>query len=396
MRWSERTSFELAENRLAEVYRRARSWAGDELVDLTVSNPTRVGLVEPARLPALVGAAGAERYEPEAFGLASAREAVARYHAARGEPIDPAHVVLSASSSEAYTWIFKLLCDPGDRLLVPHPSYPLFDYLARLEGLEVRSFALARFDGFRVELGALEAALDERTRAIVLVSPNNPTGTFLRAYEARALFELAAKRGLAVIVDEVFRDALVEPPPRDERVSFASEPGALVFALGGLSKALCAPQLKLGWTRVLGPEALVREALHRLEIVADTYLSVATPVQLALPALLERAPLVQAELVARLRQNLAALDALLAQRADSPVRRLPVEGGWTVLLELPRFLDEDAWIERLAEEAHALFAPGWFFDLEGGGTLVASLIAEPSRFASAMARMLDTVDRACA
>jgi alanine-synthesizing transaminase len=395
MRWSRRTSFELAENRLAEVYRRARLRAGDELVDLTVTNPTRVGLVEPSRLPALVGASGAEHYEPEAFGLASAREAVARYHEARGEPVDPARIVLSASSSEAYGWLFKLLGDAGDRVLVPHPSYPLFDYLARLEGLEASSFPLARFDGFRVDLGALEAIIDERTRAVVLVSPNNPTGTFLRADEARALFELAASRGLAVIIDEVFRDSPVEPPPLAERVCFASEPPALCFVLGGLSKALCAPQLKLGWTRVLGPEPLVREALHRLEIVADTYLSVATPVQLALPALLERAPLVQAELVARLSENLAALDALLAQRADSPVRRLRVEGGWTVLLELPRFVDEDAWVERLAEEAHALLAPGWFFDLEGGGTLVASLLAEPSRFANAMSRVLDTVERAC-
>jgi alanine-synthesizing transaminase len=395
MHWSGRTSFELAENRLAEVYRRARLSAGDELVDLTVSNPTRVDLVEPSLLPALVGAGGAERYEPEAFGLASAREAVARYHELRGEPIDAGRVVLSASSSEAYGWIFKLLGDLGDRVLVPHPSYPLFDYLARLEGLGVRSFPLVRFDGFRVDLGALEAAIDERTRAIVLVSPNNPTGSYLRADEARALFELAAQRGLAVIVDEVFRDSPVEPPPLDERRLFASEPAALCFALGGLSKALCAPQLKLGWTRVLGPEQLVREALQRLEIVADTYLSVATPVQLALPALLERAPRVQAELVARLRQNLATLDALLAERTDTPVRRLPVEGGWTVLLELPRFVDEDTWIERLAEQAHALLAPGWFFDLDGGGTLVASLIAEPSRFASAMARVLDTVESAC-
>lgn len=395
MRWSGRTSFELAENRLAEVYRRARLRAGHELVDLTVSNPTRVGLVEPSRLPALVGASGAERYLPEAFGLASAREAVARYHAARGEPTDPARVVLSASSSEAYAWIFKLLGDPGDRVLVPHPSYPLFDYLARLEALEVGSFPLARFDGFRVELGALEAAIDERTRAVVLVSPNNPTGSFLRADEARAIFELAAERGLAVIVDEVFRDSPLEAPPVAERVSFASDPPALCFVLGGLSKALCAPQLKLGWTRVLGPEKLVREALHRLEIVADTYLSVATPVQLALPALLERAPRVQAELSARLSENLAALDALLALRSDSPVRRLRVEGGWTVLLELPRFLDEDAWIERLAEEAQALFAPGWFFDLHEGGTLVASLIAEPADFARAMARALDTIERAC-
>jgi aspartate/methionine/tyrosine aminotransferase len=298
--FSERTRFTLETNRIAAAVA-ARRAAGQPLADLTETNPTAVGLQAPADVLALLADPGGLRYEPRALGLASAREAVAADFARRGARVEPGRVVLAASSSEAYGWLFKLLCDPGDDVLVPRPSYPLFEHLARLEGVRVEDYPL-RYDGeWHLSLGEVERAIGPRTRALVAVSPNNPTGSCLSAAELARVETLCAERGLALVSDEVFADYPLAA--RGEAAPSAARGGpCLSFTLGGLSKSCGLPQLKLGWLAVAGPERTVATALERLELIADTYLSVATPVQLALPALLARRAELQRPILERVPQ----------------------------------------------------------------------------------------------
>ncbi len=275
--FSERASFRLVPNRIAAAVQ-ARRDGRAPLVDLTLSNPTAAGLGPPEELLASLSDARAARYEPEAIGLAAAREAVAADFGRRGVAVPPDRIVLSASTSEAYAWLFKLLCDPGDTVLVPRPSYPLFEYLARLESVAVESYPL-RYDGeWHLVPGEVARALGPRTRAVVVVTPNNPTGSYLKKDELAALRALCAERGIALVSDEVFADYSFAPDER-RAPSAAHEGPCLAFGLGGLSKSCGLPQLKLGWTAVSGPQALVRDALARLELVADSYLSVGAPVQ---------------------------------------------------------------------------------------------------------------------
>jgi aspartate/methionine/tyrosine aminotransferase len=388
---SSRTAWDLRENALHEQVLQIRQSVA-HLVDLGASNPTVVGLETPRELPLLLADPAAATYDPDPRGLSSAREAVARYVGEHGAAVDPDDIVLTASTSEAYGFLWKLLTDPGDEILVPTPSYPLFGYLAGLEHVATRTYPLVRDEGYRVDLAALEAAVTERTRAVVCVHPNNPTGTLVRDEDARAIAALARARGLAIVADEVFLDFLHDGRPRAR--SFASETEALTFTLSGLSKACCAPQLKLGWIVVGGPPELRRAALERLVVIADTYLSVSTPVQRALPRILERRPAIAAELSARLGANLAALDRAIASLgADTPLRRVSSDGGWSALVEVPRVMSEDEWIVTFAREAGVLVQPGWFFDIEDGGTLAMSLIVEPRSFEAAAGRIADVVRR---
>lgn len=387
--FSRRTDWHLEPGAVARTFAEAR--ARGPVLDLTETNPTIVGLVEPAKLLPLLGSAAGARYEPSALGLAAAREAIARQYRAEGHDVTSARVAISASTSEAYAWCFKLLADPGDEVLVPTPSYPLFDYLARLEGVKAEPYPLLPEEGFRVDVDALERRIGPRTRAIVVVQPNNPTGTLVREDDARRLDEIAAARGLAVISDEVFLDFVREPRPAGLRGSFVGPRAALTIVLGGLSKSCCSPQLKLGWLVVCGPEPVAASALERLEIVADTYLSVSTPVQAALPRIFEARPAIQRELTRRLDDNLASLDDVIAR---TPVlRRAPSHGGWTALVQVPRVLEEDAWISRLARERGVLVQPGYFFDLHDGGTLVLSLIVPPNAFREGALRLAALVEQ---
>lgn len=371
--WSARTRWELAENPLARALAARRS-TGAPVLDLTASNPTRVGLHAPADVMALLGDAGARDYSPEPLGLPAAREAAAAEFARHGAAVEPGRVFLSASTSEAYAWLFKLLCDPGDRVLVPRPSYPLFEYLARLESVEVDRYPLS-FDGeWHLPVSAVEAALTPRTRAVVIVHPNNPTGSCLKRDEAAALHELCAARGVAIVSDEVFADYAFAPDPR-RAGSFAADGPALAFAMGGLSKACALPQLKAGWTAVSGPRPLREAALARLEVIADTYLSVGTPVQRALPALLARREALAAPVRARVAANLASLREAL--RAAPAVSLLPVEGGWSAVLRVPATVSEDERALRLLEREGVLVHPGYFFDFESGAWLVVSLLTPP-------------------
>lgn len=383
--FSRRTAWDRSENAHALALARVRA-EGRPLVDLTESNPTRAGLGN-GDLVALLGHPRGAAYSPAALGHPDARAAVARYYADRGLGVAEGRVCLSASTSEAYGWLFKLLCERGDEVLVPAPSYPLFSYLAALEDVTLTPYPLVRAERFRIDLAALEAAAGPRTRAIILVHPNNPTGTFVRRDEARALADLCRARGLALVVDEVFGDYPLGPLPADRLPSFAGEDRALTFVLSGLSKVVAQPQLKLGWIAVSGPSSLAEEAMGRLEVIADTYLSVASPVQLALPEILARRGPIQAALRARTARNLAAIDdAIVAAGEHAPVRRLPADGGWYAMLEVPRTRDEDAWVELLAREDGVIVHPGYFFDFAEEGTLVVSLLPEEEPFRDAIGR----------
>lgn len=358
MKFSSRLPHELHTNALSDLLAEKRR-SGARILDLTESNPTHAGIAYPAGFLAALSREEAARYEPEPFGLPSARETIAREY---GAPYD--RVVLTASTSEAYAWLFKLLCDPGDEVLIPRPSYPLFDYLAALESVTVKHYGLFYDHGWFIDFHTLRRAITPRTRAIVLVNPNNPTGHFLRRHE---LLELASF-GLPIISDEVFRDYLLDPAPDSVRTLHAAIDSTLVFTLNGLSKTVGLPQMKLAWMLASGPQAQRTEALARLELIADTYLSAGTPVQCALPSLLElRAP-VQQQIAERTRANLDYLRA-------SGLRTLNVEAGWYAIV----VHDEDLVIPLLRDH-NVLVQPGYFYDFERSGYLVLSLLTPPADF----------------
>jgi hypothetical protein len=382
--FSERTRWDLRPNRLAERLAAKRA-TGVPLLDLTESNPTRVGLACPDDVLAPLASAAARPYEPQPFGLPAAREAVAADFARRGFPVGPDRVVLSASTSEAYAFLFKLLCDPGDEVLVPRPGYPLFDFLATLESVEVRTYPL-RFDGeWHVDLVGLRAAVGARTRAVVVVSPHNPTGACLKREEREAIEALCAAHGAALVSDEVFADYAFRE--EEHRVASVARDGpCLAFTLGGLSKSCGLPQLKLAWTAVTGPEPLRREALGRLEVVADTYLSVSTPVQVAAPELLARREELQRPIRARLRANLETLRAAIGP--GCPATLLEPEGGWSAVLRVPATRSEEERVTRLLEEDDVLVHPGFFFDFPAEAFLVLSLLPQEADFAEGVARLV--------
>lgn len=352
---------------------------GDEFCDLTLSNPTSAGIDYPHGLWPLLERAqrGARVYRPEALGLLSAREAVASYLAlSRHRPAAAEDILLSASTSEAYAFLFKLLCDPGDAVLIPAPSYPLFEHLAELEAVRAVPYRLAYDGAWHIDFGSLRRALTPDVRAIVVVSPNNPTGHYCGAEEWAALAEL----GLPLICDEVFFEYPLEASPPEQQ----GPSPVLSFALGGLSKLVGLPQLKLAWTELRGPPALVREARERLELVADTFLSVGSPIQLALPELLELSPLIIEPILARCRHNLAALRRALTGSAVSALR---LEGGWNAVLHFPSLQSEDDWVSALLTRERVLLQPGWFYDFEREPYAIVSLLTPPSVFEAGVSRI---------
>jgi len=401
--FSNRLPWPHRENRLTEALRRRRE-AGKPVLDLTESNPTRAGLVSRAAEIAAALSPPAVTYAPDPRGLTPAREAVAAWLGARGREIPPDHLILTSSTSEAYSHLFKVLCEPGDSVLVPIPSYPLFEHLARLDAVRAVPYHLDAEHDWRLDSAALESALDSsgRPRAVIVVNPNNPTGTAFRAAERDFLDRLCAARGVAVISDEVFFEFLFasgeqspaarasaakEGPP----VSFAaaSRPEALTFTLGGLSKAGGLPQMKLGWIAATGPEPTRDEALERLVFVADAYLSVGTPVQLAASRLLEIGDGNARRIADRVRGNLTWLGSLL--HPDSPCRLLPGDGGWSAVLRVPAVRSEEELVLLLLEEDGVLVHPGYFFDFPGEAYLVLSLLPESDAFREGVERVLGRV-----
>lgn len=382
--FSRRSSWDLQINRLTAALEERRQ-SGRPVIDLTLSNPTRAGFAYPEEIWRILGKTAASTYRPEPLGLTRARRAVADYYANEGISFDIDQILLTASTSEAYGFLFKLLADPGDEILVPRPSYPLFEFLAGLEGAETRSYPL-RYGaaGWEVDVDRLAAALGERSRAVVLVHPNNPTGSFVAHHARDAIISLARECGLALIVDEVFADYALEPDPA-RVASFAAEAEVLTFTLSGLSKVLGLPQLKLSWMVVGGPDGVRQEALARLELIADTYLSVGTPIQEALPELMELRDEIQEQIRARIRTNLALLQEKTT--GSRKVQSLRCEGGWYAVLEVEA--DEEELTLELLQKDGVLLHPGYFFDFAREGFIVLSLLS--AEFEEGVERLLQRV-----
>jgi hypothetical protein len=379
--FSSRLQWSAPLNPITELLARKHA-ANEPIFDLTESNPTHAGIQYPA---AEVGRALNDervlRYEPNSFGNWEARDAVATYY--RGQ-VETERILLTASTSEAYAYLFKLLADPGDEILAPRPSYPLFEYLAQLESVRIVQYPLFYDHGWHFDSNALRTAVTDRTRAIVIVDPNNPTGSYLKTHELAELEAIARKRDLAIISDEVFSDYSFTDDPR--RVStLSSVEDVLTFSLSGLSKIVGLPQMKLGWMVVSGPAPARRAALSRLELIADTYLSVGAPVQTALPALLALRSRVQRQIRSRLAAN---LDALRNAAPLCEARLLEVEGGWYATLQMPRVQTEEEWVAGLLERHNVFVQPGYFYDFESEPFLIVSLLTEPATFAEGVDRLV--------
>lgn len=408
--FSRRLDWQPQQNALSRA-ESARRLAGAPLLDLTESNPTAVGLPlgdGRAALGDALASALSTVYAPAPFGDPGARRVVAEALRANGAAMAPEQLVLTVSSSESYALLIKLLCDPGDAILIPEPSYPLFDYLARLEGVETRPYRF-HHDGtatgaWHLDVASVERALHDggdggtgpgrRVGAIVVVSPNNPTGSVLRVPELQALDQLAAARGIAIVADEVFADYVVRRSP-DQITCVAAQPTrALTFSLGGLSKSCGLPQLKLGWIAAGGPNDAVAAALARLDLVCDTYLSVSSPVQAALPALLAVGARNRAAIGARVADNRRKLYETLGR--GTPLTVLEADGGWAAIVRLPNVHTDERWALMLLEEDGVLVHPGYFFDLHDATYLVLSLLPDPAAFAEGVARLLARVTAALA
>lgn len=384
--FSSRVPGSFAVNRLSAAVAAHRR-AGRRLLDLTTSNPTRAGIAYPADLLSSMGSPSSAMYSPEPFGLASARRAVCRDYARRGISVALQRVVLTASTSEAYSLIFKLLCEPeGDEVLVPAPSYPLFDHLTQLDGVTPRPYMLEYHGRWELDEPSVDAAWTSRTRAVLAVSPNNPTGSVLSAGEFEALVSRCAARDAALVVDEVFADYELASGTAARP---AESGAALTFRLGGLSKSAGLPQVKLGWIAVGGPDDLVSPALERLEWICDTYLSVSTPVQVAAPDLIKRGAAVRAQIQQRIWSNYQTLEAAVAARPA--VELLRGDAGWTAVLRIPAARSEEETVLTLLAERDTLVHPGFFFDFPSEAFVIVSLLVEPTVFAEGVARLLEHV-----
>jgi hypothetical protein len=390
MRLSSRLPPSLARNALARAVEDQRA-RGTALIDLTESNPTRVGFDYPADLLAPLAGAAALEYEPQPLGLWPARAAVAAEFRRRGIVVSADRVALTSSTSEAYALLFKLFCDAGQCVLAPRPSYPLVEHLARFESVSVAPYGLDYHGVWRVDLDSVKRA-PPGVRALLVVSPNNPTGSFLHRDDLAALAAMAAERGWAIIGDEVFADYPLDPAPHAASVLAQSD--VLTCALGGLSKSAGLPQVKLGWIGFGGPAAAVDETLAAYEVVADTYLSVCTPVQIAAASLVERGAAVRDQIRARIAGNLAALRRLAT--AFPSVRVLTVEGGWSAVLRVPAVGSEESLTLELAEQDGVVVHPGYFFDFATEAFLVVSLLVEPRAFEAGAARVLARAARGAA
>lgn len=388
--FSNRFKWSLETNLLARLIEEKRR-AGIRLLDLTESNPTRAGFDFPTQeiLSALANPS-AMFYEPQPKGLLIAREAVAGYYAERGFAVPVERIHLTASTSEAYSFLFKLLADQGDNVLVPQPSYPLFDFLASLEGVELQPYELEYLSaGWRIDFDSIEQAITPTTRAIILVSPNNPTGSFIKLDELRRLNEICTRHNLALIVDEVFSDYAFGES--ENRAASLVENGgvenseALTFVMSGFSKILALPQMKLGWIVSNGPAVLLEEAIERLDLIADTFLSVGAPVQHAAPQWFKLRAGLQQQILDRAKAN---HDWLAAQVENSPVRMLATEGGWYATVEVPRHVSEEELVLQLLAEDDVLAHPGYFFDFQREAFLVLSLLPKPEVFREACQRLL--------
>lgn len=383
--FSNRVPHDLTRNRLAAAIAAMRA-GGRDFIDLTESNPTRAGFPYPPALLAPLGSAPSLRYAPAALGAVAARAAVAADYARQGLSVAAERIVLTASTSEAYSILFKLLADAGDEVLIPRPSYPLFDHLARLDLVATRPYDLEYHGTWSIDFASVERALTDRTRAILLVSPNNPTGSYVSRGELDRLATIGAEHGVAIVADEVFADYELEPGAARHAGRAASNTRALTFALGGLSKSVGLPQVKLGWIAVSGPERLVASALERLELICDTYLSVSTPVQIAAPTLLAEGAVVREAIAARVAANYCRLKEAAAAVPACAV--LKSGGGWYAVLQVPTLETEEDLVVGLLTGAQVLTHPGYFFDFPRESYVIVSLLPTEAAFREGVGRVL--------
>jgi len=386
--FSSRTNWPLAPNRLSRLLheRRARALP---VLDLTESNPTRCGFAfDTEEILAPLHNPRSLTYEPDPRGLRTAREAVAQYYSGHGTQLDPDQISLTTSTSEAYSFVFRLLANPGDKILAPQPSYPLFDFLGALNDVEVLPYALVYDDEWRVDLEALAWRWESLARAVLVVHPNNPTGSYNRLREQGRMIEMCRQNQGAIIADEVFADYGLSAGA--ERVgTHAQNSEVLTFTLSGLSKVCALPQMKLGWIVVTGPPQLRNEALARLEVIADTYLSVSSPVALATPLWLAQRHAIQSQILQRVQENLRKLDALLTP--GMPVSRLKIEGGWYAILRVPSTRSDEDWAAELLTQEGVSVHPGHFYDFPSGGFLVLSLLPAREVFEDALRKVISLI-----
>ncbi|SRR6266542_1894999 len=381
--FSSRVPAELEPNRLTQAVRRVRA-DGRPLIDLTITNPTHAGIDYPSGILAPLSDPAALSYDPHSTGLPDARVAVARDYVRHGINVAPDRIVLTASTSEAYSILFKLLCAPaGEAILAPVPSYPLFDHLTRLDGVRCIPYRLEYHGRWAVDFDSIADSWNPHVRALLAVSPNNPTGSIVTPEELQRLGDICAAGNAALVIDEVFADYPIAARSTRASTSFA----CLTFRLGGLSKSAGLPQVKLGWIAVDGPHDLVGDALERLDLICDTYLSVSTPVQVAASSLIRAGAAVRASILDRIRANDAALRSLAA--AYSSIDVLPCEAGWSVVLRVPSTRSEEALVLELLEQDGVLIHPGFFFDFPHEAFLVVSLLPEPPLFSEGVARVLE-------
>ncbi len=384
--FSQRTNWKLTPNRHAQTLEQLRA-AGTPILDLTASNPTNCGfrydaasILEAFRKPEALN------YDPQPRGLLSARKEVSRYYLQdHGAVVNPESIILTTSTSEAYSYVFRLLCNAYDEILVPKPSYPLFEFLADLQDVTLVPYALEYAHGWFVDFHSVMHALTPRTRAILLVHPNNPTGSYLQAEEVNRLNKLCGERNLSLIVDEVFLDYPFADAPR---ATLATNKESLTFTLSGLSKIAALPQMKVAWVIATGPESLVHPALERLDVIADTYLSLNAPIQWAFRTLLEQRRSLQPQILQRVRENRAHFQALVSQHASWEL--LDADGGWYAVLRLPAGLSDEDFAVELLRTRHVLVHPGHFYDFGARNFLVISLLTASDVFAEGISRLFQS------
>jgi aspartate/methionine/tyrosine aminotransferase len=381
--FADRTNWNLKPNRLSEALALHRS-SGKPLIDLTASNPTECAFTcDRTKILSALSNSQSLSYEPEPKGLVAGREAVVGYYADRGDRVAASDMLLTTSTSEAYSFVFRILCNPGDEVLIPTPSYPLFDLLADIQDVRLVRYPLIYDHGWQIDFHALEAALTTRTRAIIVVHPNNPTGHFTKPDERSRLNRICGGRQIAMIADEVFLDFVLSAEPRS---SWASNSEALTFTMSGLSKMCGLPQMKVAWLAVSGPEELKAQALDRLEVIADTYLSMNAPIQHAIPEFLKLRHEFQQQLMSRVRGNLAELNRQLA--TQKTCGRLEIEGGWYAVLRVPATRTDEEVALDLIEKKGVYVYPGHFYDFPTDGYLIVSLIASEQEFAEGIKRLV--------
>jgi alanine-synthesizing transaminase len=386
-RFAQRTDWRLEQNRLSQALNELRT-SGKPFVDLAQSNPTECGFAyDLAEIQRAFAHPDLSRYQPDPRGMKGAREAVSAYYEQQEAPVGVDSLVLTSGTSEAYSFVLRLLCNPGDEVLIPSPGYPLFDFLADLCDVKLVRYPLLYDHGWQIDFSALASAASQRTRALIVVHPNNPTGQYVSAAEREQLSDFCAEREIALIADEVFLDfSSVIPENEPLQKSFACSPYPLTFTLSGISKICGLPQMKLAWIAVTGPASQKADALARLEIIADAYLSVGTPVQLAAPALLRMRAGFYEQAMARIRANLQELDDQLSPQ--SACKRLCFEGGWSAVLRVPAVQsDEDLAVALLVEKGVHVH-PGHFYDFAQPGHAVVSLIVPEKEFAKGIRRTL--------